>query len=241
MKERSAFEAPRRFYETVTAAPAPGGGWQVLLDGRSLKTPARSLIRLPAEALARAVAAEWSAQEGRIDLAVMALTRLANVALDRTPELREEMAEEILRYCETDLLCHIAEDPYELALLEEARWSPVRDWAAETLGVDLITTEGIVAVPQPPASLDAARAYALGLDDFRLTGLVYACGLFGSALLAMATVEGALDAASAFTLSRLDEDWQADRWGEDEEARAIAETKREDAKALGQWLDGLRE
>lgn len=231
---------PKRFYKEVSIAPVPGGGWQVLLDGRSVKTPGRELLRLPSATLAKALAAEWAGQGAEIDLAGMYLTRLANVAIDRTPEAREDMADELARYCETDLLCHIAEDPYELVLLEEARWSPVRDWAGEALGVHLVTTEGIIAEPQPDASLEAARQYALGLDDFRLTGLLYACHLYGSALLAMATVEGQISALAAFNLSRLDEDWQAERWGEDEEAKAATEARREEAKALGTWLDGLQ-
>jgi len=230
---------PKRFYKVVTTEPAEGGGWQILLDGRSIKTPARALLRLPTEGLAEAVAEEWADQKTHIDLAAMHLTRLANVAIDRTPETRDEMAEEIARYCETDLLCHIAEDPYELALLEEARWGPVRDWAGDTLGVILVTTEGITAVPQPDASIEAARAYALSLDDFRLTGLVFACGLYGSALLALAVTHGTLDTETAFSLSRLDEDWQAERWGEDEEAAAARETRRLESVALGEWLEGL--
>jgi len=240
MTIKPASETAKRFYKEVAIEPAEGGGWQVLLDGRSLKTPSRQLLRLPTEALARHVAAEWAGQEGQINLAAMYLTRLANVALDRTPEARDEMAEEAARYCETDLLCHIAEEPYELVLLEEARWSPVRDWAGEALGVHLVTTEGIVASPQPDASLQAARDYALSLDDFRLTGLLYGCGLYGSALLAMAAMEGCLTAEDAYELSRLDEAWQADRWGEDEEAQAITEARRQEAKALGLWLAGLQ-
>lgn len=240
MTIKPASETAKRFYTEVAIEPAEGGGWQVLLDGRSLKTPSRQLLRLPTEALARAIAAEWATQEGQINLAAMYLTRLATVALDRADETRDAMADEIARYCETDLLCHIAEEPYELVLLEEARWAPVRDWAGETLGVNLVTTEGIVASPQPDASLQAARDYALALDDFRLTGLVFACGLYGSALLAMAAVEGCLTADDAYELSRLDEAWQADRWGEDEEAKALTEARRQEAKALRVWLAELR-
>lgn len=211
----------------------------IALDGRSVKTPARALLRLPTEALAQEVAEEWAEQTTHINLIGMHLTRLANVAIDRTPEMREEMAEEVARYCETDLLCHIAEEPIELAALEEARWTPVLEWAGEKLGVILMTTEGIIAAPQPGASLQAARNYALGLDDFRLTALVFACGVYGSAVLAMALVEGALTAESAFLLSRVDEDWQAQKWGQDEEAKTAADAKEIESDAIGRWLDGL--
>ena len=229
---------PKRFYKT--AAPEPlGGGWTIALDGRTIKTPARAALVLPTLGLAEALAAEWNAQGEHIDLAAMYLTRLANVAIDRAGEARDELADEVARYCETDLICHIAEVPEELIALEEGHWAPVREWAGEMLGVILVTTEGVRATPQPDASLDAARDHALGLDAFRLTGLVYGAGLYGSALLALAVEQEAMSAEDAYEVSRIDEAWQAEHWGEDAEAKAATEAKRLEAKALGVWFRAL--
>lgn len=229
---------PKRFYKTAVAERL-GEAWTVSLDGRTIKTPDRNALALPTRALAEALAAEWNAQGEHIDLGALYLTRLANVAIDKVADARDGLADELARYCETDLICHIAEEPEELIALEEGHWAPVREWAADTLGVILVTTEGVRAAPQPDASLDAARDYALSLDDFRLAALVYACALYGSALLAMAVCEGALPAEEAFEMSRLDEAWQMARWGEDEEALAAAEAKRAEARAIGKWFGGL--
>ncbi len=231
-------DKPKRFYKQA-AIEVIEGGWTVALDERTIKTPARAALALPSERLAQAIAAEWNAQEDHIDLLAMPLTRLANVAIDRTEEVRDDMADELARYCETDLICHIAETPDELAESEEAHWAPVRDWAGENLGVNLVPVIGIVASPQPDASLDAARDHALGLDAFRLTGLLYGAGLFGSALLALAVEQEAMSAEDAYEVSRIDEAWQADQWGEDEEAKAATENKRREAKALGVWFRAL--
>jgi len=231
-------ENPKRFYKQA-AVEEISGGWTVALDGRTIKTPARAALCLPTQRLARAVAAEWNAQGDRIDLMAMHLTRLANVAIDRTPDVREEMADELARYCETDLLCHIAEGPEELAEREEAYWRPVRDWAGRELGILLVPVEGVLASPQPDASLEAAREAALSMDDFRLTGTLFACGLFGSALLALAVAEEQMTAENAFEVSRIDEAWQIEQWGEDEEAKAATEARRKEAKALGVWMKGL--
>ena len=209
-------ENPKRFYKQA-AIDKIDGGWTVVLDGRSIKTPARLPLTLPAERLAKAIAAEWNSQEEYIDLAAMHLTRLANVAIDRVEDARDDMADELARYCETDLICHIAETPDELAGAEESHWAPVRDWAGDTLGVNL----------------------AFGLDAFRLTGLLYAAGLFGSALLALAVEQEAMNAEDAFEVSRIDEAWQADQWGEDDEAKAATEARRLEAKALGVWFRAL--
>ena len=232
-------DKPKRFYKEAAAEQMPGG-WTVALDGRTIKTPAREALCLPTQRLARAIAAEWNAQGEIIDLAAMHLTRLANVAIDRTPETREEMADELARYCETDLLCHIAEGPEELIEREEAYWRPVRDWAGQELDILLVPVEGLLASPQPDASLEAARQVALEMDDFRLTGTLYGCGLFGSALLALAVAEGQLSAADAFEVSRVDEAWQIEQWGEDGEAKAATEARRKEARALETWMRGLR-
>lgn len=228
----------KRFYKQAKAEQMPGG-WTVELDGRSIKTPVRAALKVPTERLAKALAAEWNAQEAEIDLLTMHLTRLANVAIDRTPDLRQEMADELARYCETDLVCHIAEDDEDLAEREEAHWAPMRAWAGQALDVILVPVEGIIASPQPDASLEAARAYALSLDDYQLTGLLYACGLYGSAILAMAVSEGELTATDAFEISRIDEAWQIERWGEDDEAKAATALRRQEAKALDTWLAGV--
>jgi chaperone required for assembly of F1-ATPase len=231
-------DRPKRFYEAAKAERA-GDAWTVALDGRLLKTPARAAFLLPTRRLAETIAAEWQAQGKQIDLASMPLTRLANVAIDRTPETRDDMADEVARYCETDLVCHLAHDPIELSDLQEHHWAPVREWAGDTFGIHLIAVTGIIASPQPEASLEAAREAALGLDDFRLTALVYACGLYGSALLALAVIEDALDPLVAFEYSRIDEDWQMRQWGEDDEAKENAARRRAEAKALKAWLEGL--
>ena len=234
----SSTDKPKRFYKQAAAEEMPGG-WTVALDGRTIKTPARAALCLPTERLARTIAAEWNGQGERIDLMAMHLTRLANVAIDRTPEAREDMAEELARYCETDLLCHIADGPMELVEREEQFWRPIRDWAGREMGILLVPVEGLLASPQPDASLDAAREIALTMDDFRLTGTLFACGLYGSALLALAVAAGQLSGTDAFEISRVDEAWQNEQWGEDEEAKAATEARRKEAKALEQWMRGL--
>lgn len=229
---------PKRFYKTASAAAAEGG-FAVELDGRPIKTPAKATLLLPSEALATAIAAEWAGQGETLDLQGMTLTRLANVALDRTPETRAELADELSRYASTDVTCYLADSPQELQARQDAAWQPWREWAGKELGVVLVPVIGLMASPQPQASLDAVRDYALSLDDFRLTALTWACSLLGSAVLALAVERGALNAEQALTASVVDEDWQIEQWGEDEEAKALRAARLLDARALQLWFESL--
>ena len=212
----------KRFYKEATAEQ-DASGWSVLLDGRAIKTPAKKTLSVPSQALAEAVAAEWAVQDEVIDIERMHLTRLVNVALDRVGEQRGGMIDELVKYCETDLLCFLAETPADLRARQTEAWGPVRDWAGQALDIVLMEVPGgILAAPQPPASLEAARTYASGLDDLRLTGVNFGLGLFGSALLSIAVCEGQLSAEQAYEMSILDELYQAEQWGTDEENEALS-------------------
>ncbi len=230
---------PKRFYKVASIASVDGG-YAVELDGRPIKTPAKVTLTLPTEALAKAVAGEWDAQGETLDLQGMTLTRLANVAIDRTPETRSDLAEELARYAGTDVTCYLADAPTELRARQEAAWKPWRDWAGQDLGVVLVPVVGLMASPQPQASLDAALQHALKLDDFRLTALTWACSLLGSAVLALAVEQGRLSAPDALNASLVDEDWQIEQWGQDEEAMQVRAARLKDAEALQLWFEALR-
>ncbi len=227
---------PKRFYKTAAVVQSERG-FAVELDGRAIKTPAKATLALPTEKLAQAIADEWNAQGETLDLQGMTLTRLANVALDRTPETRAELADEMARYAETDLTCYLADGPAGLRERQEAVWKPWRDWAGQELNVVLVPVTGLMASPQPQASIDAVRQHALSLDDYRLTALTWACSLFGSAVLALAVERRKLTALDALKASIVDEDWQIEQWGEDEEAMQVRIARAKDAEAIQLWFE----
>ncbi len=234
-----AAERPKRFYTTAEAGPVDGG-LGVLLDGRPVRTPAGTRLTLPTPALAQQVAAEWAAQGEHIILSDMLATRLAFTAIDRAAEARPQVAAEIAARAGADVLCYFAEGPDSLVELETARWGPVLDWAAEALGLELVRVCGLTHRPQPEATLERVKTLALDLSDFELTGMVNAAGLFGSAILAFALQRGHLGGDEALDLSRLDEAFQEERWGIDDEAAARTANMRREAGVLERWFAALR-
>lgn len=224
-------ELPRRFYTHAGVAEAEGGGaWGVLLDGRPVKTPAKNTLQVPAEALAHAIAHEWENQGERIDPFTMPLTRLCHVAIDRMGAAREGAAAEIAKYASTDLLCYRAEDT-ALAERQAAVWDRYLDWSKTALDAPLEVTRSLTPIAQPEASCKALEARALALDDFRLTGLVSAAPILTSAVLAFALLEAEEEGEAVFAASRLEEDFQIERWGEDHEALEAAANKKRDLLA----------
>jgi len=220
----SAWKA-KRFWKTATAE-ACEGGFTVRLDGRAVKTPAKSAFVLPTLAMAQAAAAEWDSQVKEVRPETMPVTRMANSAIDKVAVQFDEVAGLLAAYGESDLLCYRATGPAELIARQEAVWNPLLDWAAAVLGAPLVATAGVVHVAQPPGSIAALRARLFALTPFRLAAMHDLIAISGSLILGFAVAEHHLTAAEAFSISRIDEQWQAEKWGEDEEAAALEALKR---------------
>ena len=182
---------------------------------------------MPSRALAEAIAREWQAQDEKIDPATMPVTRGANAAIDKVRSQHAEVAALIADYGGTDLLCYRAEAPRELVARQSEHWDPLLDWAEAALGARLAVTQGVVPVAQPEAALAALGARVAAMDEWQLAALHDLVGITGSLVLGLAVAEGRLTAAEAWTLAQLDEDWQAEQWGVDDEAAEHAGRKRE--------------
>ena len=231
-------QRPKRFYTDVSVA-AQDGLWRVLLDKRALRTAGGKHLAVASESLAEAIAAEWRAQGERIDLYTMHITRMAYGALDRTTDAWESAAAEAARFAGTDLVCYLADGPAILRDRQQAAWAPLREWAGQALSVQLDATVGIAPIVQHEASLQAVHAHATSLDAFRKAGLAHAIPLFGSAVLGLAVERGRLTAVEAYEISRIDEAFQTERWGEDSEAAKRTERGRAEAAALDAWFAAL--
>lgn len=229
----------KRFYTDVAVADTLDG-FAVTLDGRGLRTPAKAKLAAPTRALAQAIAGEWAGQGPHIAPETMPLTRIANVAIDRTPLTRADLAEGVARFAETDLLCHRADAPDRLADRQAQHWDPPLAWAGETMGVTLACAAGVIALNQPGEALERVRALALAQDDFRLTGLAHAAGVTGSAVLALAILHRAEPRGDAlFQAVALDELWSLETWGGDAELEARVARTRADLVALETWFSNL--
>lgn len=208
---------PKRFYKEVSTRQGEEG-FEILLDGRPVRTPAKTRLAVPQEALAQALAEEWAAQGAEIDPSTMPLTRLVNVALDGVARERPAVAEEIVRYMGTDLLLYRAEGPDSLVARQAAHWDPVLDWLHQNHGARFFLAAGIRHVAQPQDMLDRAAALVPVDDTLALTALSSITALTGSAFLAVAVAQGAIDAEAAWAAAHVDEDWNIERWGEDSAA-----------------------
>lgn len=231
--------ALRRFYRQATVTES-ADGFAIELDGKALRSPAKNALHLPSRALAEAICAEWAGQGEKIQPHSMPLMQLAATAIDRVAPDRARIVAEVASYAGTDLVCYRAEEPPALVARQTQLWDPLIDWLRRRYDVSLDVTSGIVAIPQPPATLQALTRVVEGYDDFALAALANLVSTSGSLVIALALADGEIVPEEAAHAAQIDELFQAERWGEDAEAveRRVAQIG--DLVAAKRFLDLLR-
>lgn len=225
----------KRFWKSAEAVQRDDG-WAVELDGKSIRTPARAPLVVPAPALAKAIREEWNEVGDEVDPRAMPLTGLANAAIDRVAPDKATFAAGLAKYAESDLACYRAAGPREFTDQQEEHWDALLGWARRRFDVDFLTTTGILHVDQPPATVERL-AHAVGaLSPFQLAGLSPLVTIGGSLVAALGLLEDAFTPDQAWSAISIDERWQLEQWGADAEAEAALAGRCSDFLAAARFL-----
>jgi chaperone required for assembly of F1-ATPase len=228
----------KRFWKDVTVEPE-GDRWEIKLDGRPVKTPARASLAVAPKRLAKAIADEWRNVGETIDPREMPLTGLANAAIDRVGPNRQAFAANLAKYAEADLACYRAEGPSGLIERQESEWNALLGWARRRFDVDFVTTSNLMHVEQPEATVKRLSHAIEALDAFHLAGLSPLITIGGSLVAALALLEKAITPEQAWEAVSVDDRWQLEQWGADAEAEAALENRRKDFLVAARFLELL--
>ncbi len=225
------------FWSEVDVA-AHDGGFQVRLDGRVVKTPAKALLLVPTRKLADEIAHEWRSLDQKVDPEKLPLTKLANAAIDKVAVQSGAITAMLAEYATTDLLCYRATAPKGLADRQEQIWQPLLDWFTQEHDVRLEVGSGVMPIRQAAEVLPACTALLNRYSAFELAAVYDLVSLSGSFVIGLATASEHITASEGWAASRVDEDWQISEWGADEGALLLA-ASREKAFERAAFVLGL--
>ncbi len=208
----------------------------LLLDAEPARTPAGNPLAFPNKELAEVVAEEWRRQKHKD---VMPLTHIAYVAIDLVATSRAAVTVDMLAYSDTDLVCYRAAHVPVLRERQENGLNPVIIWVERCFGITLITTDALMPVPQPEANRKKLEVAVASYDNWTLAALATATKLLGSVILALALIERYITAETAFQLSHLEEFYETERWGDDEEKEKKMQQIKQEVAAIESFLQML--
>ncbi|MCP4933967.1 MAG: ATPase [bacterium] len=207
----------KRFYSGVETTFVQYG-FQIMLDDRPIKSAGQQVLQLPNKKMAEQIAEEWRQQKEFIDFGNMPAMRFASAVADNIMPCPDEARAEILQYAHSDLLCYRVSEPDNLVERQASLWDPVLDQFKEELSIEFVTSGSIQYVEQGGESMKRFEALIIPLEGYQLGAVHSVTVMTGSAALSIALHNNWLTVEAAWEHAHLDEDFQAEQWGEDEEA-----------------------
>ena len=219
----------KRFYKEAAAYNLMGH-WTVLLDMKPIVTPLKNKFILSSEALAKEVAEEWKAQTDELMTDTMPLTKLANTLIDKisNKHLRIAMSEEIIKYATSDLVCYFAERPEDLVALQKERWLPLTEWVHNEFEIEFKTVAGIQYIDQEGDSINKVRKIIKDMSPLAFAVMQNLTSITGSFVISLALIKGRINAEEAYLAAFVDDIYQLQKWGSDDEAERRLKAVKED-------------
>ncbi|MBR2922123.1 MAG: hypothetical protein IKC10_02245 [Alphaproteobacteria bacterium] len=137
-------------------------------------------------------------------------------AVKEIEQYREEIEKKLLEFARSDLLFFWGEKR-DLYLKQKTEWQPIIDWIEESLKVKVNKTDKL-DVPDNEEMQKPLKNVFDKMSNKELACYYAAALNMKSVLLALALVKGRIDAETAGKLSYLEELWQNEIWGSDDEA-----------------------
>ncbi len=229
---------PSAKVKNVVIEKTSADSWRLFINDKELKSPKGNSFMLPNEKLATIIADEWRRQDRNIRPDQMPFYQFAATAIDIVNADRGTYIAELSRFGETDLLCYRSESDPVLAARQRQLWQPLLQWLRDEYQTDLKITSGIIAIKQP--DIYRLHTILLNWDHWHLAVLGIAVANLGSLALGAAFCEGRLWPDEAHHLSCLDELYQEERWGKDEDAVQKRSLLEAELVALRSFLDCIK-
>lgn len=148
---------------------------------------------------------------------------------------RPEIIDRLMKYAATDMLLFWGTDK-NLIQRQEKEWGPLLRWASAEFGEKFEKTHGLEVSEKNQKSGYRLRAFLESLSDRELAGYYLAALNMRSVLLAAALVKGRINAEQAYKAAYLEQLFQEESWGKDEESVAKLTERRQELSEVEAFL-----
>ena len=227
----------KKFWETIEIKKVSYKQFYILLNDKKLKTPLKKELTLSNHLMAKEVLKEWDQSSDIIKTDDLVFYGLLSTAIDRVREEKNSYINDIINFIDTDLICYRADNPIDLISFQNKQWDPIISLIEKYINNNVSVFKGVMPSQQNSKVHDKVKNFVVELSDIQISVLHRITNLIGSVFLALCILKKDLSNKQAFELSFLDELWQAENWGYEEDASAKRKKIRTELNRLILFID----
>ncbi|WP_284124569.1 ATP12 family chaperone protein [Parerythrobacter aestuarii] len=229
----------KRFWKDVSVGET-GAGWQVLLDGRPIRTQGKRPQAVPSRTLCEMLAGEWAAQGEKIDPVGFKHRDMADYAIDMIATKVDDIPAKLQAFFETDTLCYRADPDEPLFKRQQEVWEPIVVAFEAREKVNVERASGIIHKPQNAQARAMIGSRIENMDPFLLAPLFATTSLAASLIIGLTALEDDANPEALWDAASLEEDWQVELWGEDHESTVRRERRLADFRRAMEFARAVR-
>ena len=230
----------KKFWKTVKVKKKSCNSYEILLDENVLKTPMKNELTILNSKIAEEVHKEWNQDANVLDTDDMIFYGIISTSIDKIINNRILYINDILDFIDTDLICYRAEDPNDLVQWQSKNWDPILLKVEKYINIKIDVFKGIMPSKQKKVIKFKITKFLTKFSDLEIIVLHRITNITGSVFLSLCILNNDVIKEKAFELSHLDELWQAENWGYEEEATNNREKINFELNRTMYFLDCLR-
>ena len=227
----------KKFWETSEIKKVSSKEFYILLDNKKLKTPLKNELILSNHLIAKEVLKEWDQSSDIINTDALVFYGLLSTAIDRVCEEKNSYINDIINFIDTDLICYRADNPIDLVAHQNKHWDPIISLIEKYINSKVSVFKGVMPSQQNSKVHHKVKNLVVELSDIQISVLHRITNLIGSVFLALCILKKDLSNKQAFELSFLDELWQAENWGYEDDASTKRKKIRTELNRLILFID----
>ena len=190
--------------------------------------------------IAQEIKKEWNQDTSVLDTDAMIFYGIISTSIDKIINNRMSYINDILSFIDTDLICYRAEEPNDLVQWQNKNWDPILLKVEKYINNKVDIFKGIMPSKQKKEIKFKITTFLTKFSDLEIIVLHRITNITGSVFLSLCILNNELIKEKAFELSHLDELWQAENWGFEEEASSNREKINFELNRTMYFLDCLR-
>ena len=230
----------RKFWKTVKIKKKSSNSYEILLDENVLKTPMKKELTIQNSKIAEEIYNEWNQDKNIVDTDAMIFYGIISTSIDKISNNRILYVNEILNFIDTDLICYRAEEPNDLVHWQSKNWDPILLKVEKYIDNKIDVFKGIMPSKQKKGIKFKITKFLTKFSDLEIIALHKITNITGSVFLSLCILNNDIIKEKVFELSHLDELWQAETWGYEEEASNNREKINIQLNRTMHFLDCLR-